>query len=133
MTGWSGGGRRTVVEYDEPPRSRRWPLLLAWVSPLIPLVVAVLLVWIWIEYAGPGPRKQSIAFHQRIAAAMVAAQVAGFVLAVTSLFGIRSRRGRGVVVPGAILGMVLNFGVGLFAGLYFVVSGLESPWAAGGK
>jgi hypothetical protein len=108
-------------------------LVLAWVSPLIPLVVAVVLVFILIDSWGPGPRKHSIAVHQRNAAALIAAQVVGFVFAVISLFGIRSGRGRAVVVSGAVLGMVLNVLVGLIACLYFVVSGLESPWAAGGK
>jgi hypothetical protein len=108
-------------------------LVLAWVSPLIPLVVAALLVGIWIETAGPGPRKHSVAVHQRNAAVLVAAQVVGFVFAVISLFGVRSGRGRGVVVGGAVLGMVLNALVGALACLYFVLSGFENPWAHGGK
>ena len=112
---------------------KRWPLVLAWVSPLIPLVVAVLLVCIWFAYAGPGPRKQSIAFHQRNALALIAVLVVGFALAVVSLIGVRSGRGRGVVVGGAVLGMVSNLLVGVFAGLYFVLSGFQSPWAHGGK
>jgi hypothetical protein len=122
-----------VEEYDEPPRMKRWPLLLAWVSPLIPLVVAVLLVCIWFAYTGGGPRKQSIAFHQRNALVQIAAQDAGFVFAVVSLFGIRSGRGRGLVVGGAVLGMVLNALVGVLACLYLVLSGLQNPWAHGGK
>jgi len=118
---------------DEPSlRVRRWVVPVAGVSTIIPVLAAVVLMAVWSISVQPG-QHLGAERHQTIAAALIVAQLAGFALAVIALCCMQASSSRAAVITLSIVGLVLNVLVGLTACLYFVVAGMKSPWAAGGK
>jgi hypothetical protein len=113
-------------------------MLLAWLSPFLP-GVALVVFWTSVssERAGDQELKQGDRAAHAAArrdqerkldgtvAGTVVACLAGAVLAVVGLAGIRSRTGAAVVVPGAVLGILSAAIVVVIAGLYFLAAGIK--------
>jgi len=90
-------------------RTRVVFIVLAWSSPAIPVLVLLVMVGLWIYGTQPG--KNNAVTHDEyraIGMVLMAAQVAGLVLAGASAAGIRCRWGAALIAPGAVLGVVLN-------------------------
>jgi hypothetical protein len=93
----------------EPTRTRTIFLLLAWVSPAIPVLTVIVFCGLWTYGTQPG-KKNALDHddYRGIGTTLIVAQFVGMALAAVSLAGIRCRRGTAVILPGAILGLVLN-------------------------
>ena len=98
----------------ERNNGRRIYLWAAWGSPLVGVCTSVAL-WQWIMNH-PGTRgerpPEALLFYVVVLLASAVGGLAGLV----SLFGIRSRRGALLIIPGALLGMGIN-GCDAFYGL----------------
>jgi hypothetical protein len=93
-----------------PPRTRTVLVILAWTSTAIPLLAAVVVLGLWTGGSPPPPGKSRLRNddHRAIGVCLLITQTVGLVLAAVSMAGIRDRRGSALIVPGAILGIVLN-------------------------
>lgn len=113
-------------------------MLLAWLTPLLPCVGLIIF---WATVAQPytpdpnlkqGDRAAHAAADRErkqkldgIAAVAIAASLAGGVLAIVSLCGIRGGKGVAVIVPGASLGLFGAFIVIAIVGLYLMAAGIK--------
>jgi hypothetical protein len=97
---------------DRDPSRRRTRvvfIVLAWLSPAIPVLALLVMFGIWTYVNQPGNNKAvSKDEYRQIGVALLAAQVAGLVFAGVSAAGIRCRSGAALIAPGAVLGLVLN-------------------------
>jgi hypothetical protein len=92
-----------------PPRTRPIFRILAWASPAIPVLIIIVFCGIWMITVQPGkPNAWDANTARAVGSAMSVAQLIGTALAAVALAGMRCRRGMSVILPGAILGFVLN-------------------------
>jgi hypothetical protein len=85
---------------------RLWFKLAAWISPAVPVVVVLLF---WAGVGDHGAREDVPILRSYFLACVL-----GFLSGVVSLFGLKAN-GPGAILPGAILGLLLNAGVGFLA------------------
>jgi hypothetical protein len=88
-------------------RTRVVFILLAWLSPAVPVLALLVMFGVYTHSNQPGNTVTKDEFRQ-VGQALVAAQLAGLVFAGASCAGIRCRWGAALIVPGAVLGVVLN-------------------------
>jgi hypothetical protein len=96
---------------------RRQPLLLlaAWISPAIPVATAVATIQ-WTNSLPSGSRADTLGFGFAMLACLI-----GLLSALTGLFGVKAN-GAWATVPVALLGLLLNAGVGLLAFVFWGLS-----------
>jgi hypothetical protein len=83
--------------------------VLAWLSPVVPLLTIVVMCGMWTYHTQPGNRDAlNHDDYSAIGQMLLIAQTLGVGLAAISLAGVRCRWGAAMVVPAAVLGIVLN-------------------------
>jgi hypothetical protein len=96
----------------EPGKVRPVFVLMAWGSPAIAAVVAIIL-YVWFDYIHEGHRgvrsDSVLAFYLGLLGVNAIASLGG----IASLFGICSGRGALILVPGAVLGVISNVFLGV--------------------
>jgi hypothetical protein len=91
-------------------------VLLAWVSPLIPIAVGISFVLI-----NPNPRAETTNW---LAGLFALVCFVGLMAAVVSFFGVRRNRVL-LIVPAAVFGLILNLVVGSLSCLLIGLSGWQ--------
>jgi hypothetical protein len=93
----------------------------AWFSLVVPILGAVT-----VFIAAQPPIRGQHGVPLPVFAVMVVAAVIGLAAGIASFWGIRSNGALGIV-PAAVLGILANLALGLFAGIFLLLSGLPGP------